>query len=950
MAVSTVGGAGHARAGEIPSTALGSLSPGAARTTVEPVLIGRESECARLDELLDNARLGRSGALVVRGEAGIGKTALLEYARERAEGMSVVHTVGVESEIELEFSALLDVCRPLLGHVSEITERQAMALRAALGVSPADSLDRFAIGAATLGLLAAAAEASPLVVLVDDAQWVDASSAETLLFATRRLDADRVVVLYAAREEDGRFEAPGLESISLEGLSWEAASHVLHGQVEIAPAVADRLYDATGGNPLALLELPSVLSPEQLGGVVPLDEPLPAGSSVERAFGRRAEALSEDARVALLLAAVSWSRSLDTILPALDLRGLGPGSLEEAEDAGLVKLVDGTLAFRHPLVRSAVYQAAAPSERRAAHRALARACGGKVSDEGAWHLAAAAIGPDEEVAEALAEVAERARARNAHAEAAAALERAARLSPVPSFRVERFIEAAEAAWVVADPGRTLGLIDAAQDGPAGPAERARMLSLRGAVEGRVGQLSVARDLFLEAEALVVEESRSDAAAFVRAAASVTFFAGDLPAAVALARRQRDLAPRDDSELDGRADTMLGWLLFLSGNADEGTQFLERAVDLLLTPSEPSLLELHNAGVALSLLERTAAGDDVLARALRLARQEGAPRAVLSGLAQLTLFDVQAGRWQLALAHGEEGLALAGQLGHMDQHASIAIELARIDAARGAEVRCRERVNESVRLAGEHGIVTARVAAEIVLGELELSLGRSAEAIEQLQGSAAEVERLGIHDRYTSPHPSLVEALVRSGRRDESADVLARYAAIAQGGTPLWGGALLARGNGMLAEDHDEADEHFGEALRLHALVEDRFQHARTLLAFGERLRRGGRRLEARSRLRGALELFQELEARPWTERTEQELRASGERLRRRESFEAEQLTPQELQIALQVAEGKTNKEVGAALFLSHKTVEFHLSRIYRKLDLNSRAELIRRFAAEGAPV
>lgn len=912
------------------------------------MLIGRESECARLDELLDRARRGRSGALVVRGEAGIGKTALLEYARERAEGMTVVHTVGVESEIELEFSALLDVCRPLLGHVAEITERQATALRAALGVSPADSLDRFAIGAATLGLLAAAAEASPLVVLVDDAQWVDASSAETLLFATRRLDADRVVVLYAARDEDGRFEAPGLESISLEGLSWEAASQVLHGRVEIAPAVADRLYDATGGNPLALLELPSVLSPEQLGGVVPLEEPLPAGSSVERAFGRRAEALSEDARAALLVAAVSWSMALDTILPALDLRGLGPGSLEEAEDAGLVKLVDGTLVFRHPLVRSAVYQTAAPSERRAAHRALARACGGKVSDEGAWHLAAAAIGPDEEVAEALADVAERARARNAHAEAAAALERAARLSPDPSLRVERFIAAAEAAWVVADPGRALGLIAAAQDGPASPAERARMLRLRGAIEGRVGQLSVACNLLLEAEALVADESPRDAATILIGAASATFFAGDLPAAAALAGRLRDLAPRDGTALDGSADTVLGWTHYLSGRADEGRPVLERAVDVLLAPSEPSLLQLHNAGVALGLLERTAEGDALLLRASRIARQEGGPRAVLTALTQLTLFDVHAGRWKLAAAHGEEGLALAGQLGHVDQHASIAIELARIDAARGAEVRCRERVTEGVRLADEHGIVTARVAAEIVLGELELSLGRSTEAIEQLQRSAAEVERLGIHDRYTTPHPSLVEALVRSGRRDESADVLARYAAIALGGTPLWGGALLARGKGMLAEHDDEADEHFDEALRLHARVEDCFQHARTLLAYGERLRRGGRRQGARARLRSALELFQELEARPWAERTEQELRASGERLRRRESTEAEQLTPQELQIALQVAEGRTNKDVGAALFLSHKTVEFHLSRIYRKLDLNSRAELIRRFAPEGA--
>ena len=912
------------------------------------MLIGREGECARIDELLDRARMGRSGALVIRGEAGIGKTALLEYAAERAEEMTVVRTLGVESEAELEFSSLLDVCRPLLGFLGELPEPHAEALRAALDLGPAVTVDRFAIGAATLGLLAAAAEAAPLLVLVDDAHWLDPSSADALLFATRRLQADRALILLATREGEGRqLETPGIEVMLLAGLSPDAATGLLRERAELTPEVADRLYEATGGNPLALLELPTQLSAEQIAGVAPLEEPLPAGSTVELAFARRANALPAESRRALLVAAVSRSAAVEPVIGAFDELGLSATALEPAEDAGLVRLSGERLEFRHPLVRSAVYHAAPPSERRAAHRALADSLA-RDDDHPlrAWHLAAGALGPDEEIAAALEAVADRARGRNAHPEAAVALEKAARLTPDPAARVRRFAQAAEAAWVVTDSGRTLGLIEAAEDGPAGPAERARLLALRGVIERRVGLQSTARDFLLEAAAMTAEESPRDAANILVSATSVTFFAGDLAAAVEVARRLRDLAPRDGTELDGRADATLGWILFVSGNADEGRPVLQRAVDVLLAAEEPSFLRLHNAAVALSLLERTAEADELLLDAIRMAREQGGPRAVLTALDQLTLADVQAGRWELAVAHGEEGLVLAEQLGDADQHASISIRLAKIDAARGEDPTCCGRIDECVRRADEHGALTMRAGAEGVLGLLELGVGRYTDAIEQLERVCGQVEGLGLHDRDNSPHPDLVEALVRAGRREAAAEVLDRYAERARAGTPLWGGALVARCRGMLADDDEQADAHFTEALALHGQVDDRFQQARTLLVLGERLRRTRRRRDARSRLREALGHFEELGATPWAERARTELRATGETLRRRESFEEEQLTPQELQIALQVAEGKTNKDVGAALFLSHKTVEFHLSRIYRKLEINSRAELIRRFAAD----
>jgi DNA-binding CsgD family transcriptional regulator len=913
------------------------------------VLIGREPECARLDELIERARMGRSGALVIRGEAGIGKTSLLDYALRRATGMTVVRTVGIESEAELEFSGLLDVCRPLLGCVDELTERQASALRSALGVGPAASLDRFDIGAATLGLLAAAAEASPLLVLVDDAQWLDSSSAETLLFATRRLDADRVLVLYATRDDVGEFDAPGLEQLVLGGLSRDAAALMLHDRLEIAPDVVDRVYAATGGNPLALAELPSALTLEQLAGSEPLAEPLPAGTSVERAFGRRAETLPTATRSALLVAAVSWSSSLDVVLPAIESLGLDPTSLEAAEDAGLVQLDGAAVEFRHPLVRSAVYHAAAPSERRSAHRALAQASGGAASDEGTWHLAAAALGPDEDVASALDQVASRASARDARAEATAALERAARLTPDQARRATRFAAAAEAAWLVADAGRTLALVAAAEEAGPTEGERARLLGLRGAIERRVGTQAAARDLLLEAEALVAETRPEVAADLLVGAASASFFAGDLDMGIGLARRLRERTQRDGTEPDGRADTTLGWILVESGRWDEGRPYLERAADVLLAHPEPSLRHLHNAAVSLGLLERTSEADELLLRANRLARRQGGPRAVLLGLDQLTLAHVQAGRWDVAVADGQEGMVLARQLGDTE-NTNITMQLARVAAARGDEDACREHVAECIRLADEHGVVTTGTTARAVLGLLELGFGRLPEAIEQLEAATSRVEELGLHDRETSPHPDLVEALLRGGSREDAERVLERFAPRARAGTPIWGGALVARCRGMLAGDEDGAGAHFTEALELHAQVEDRFQHGRTLLAFGERLRRAGERRDARERLRTALQLFEGLGAKPWIERVEQELRASGETLRRRDETTVDELTPQELQVALQVAEGKTNKQVGAALFLSHKTVEFHLSRIYRKLDISSRAELIRRYAGDAAAI
>ena len=544
------------------------------------MLVGRESECARLDELLDRARRGRAAALVIRGEAGIGKTALLEYTANLAEGMTVVRSCGVESEAQLEFSALLEVCWPLRDHLGELPDHQADLLRSALGIGPGDERDRFSVGAATLGLLAACAETNPVCVVVDDAQWLDAASREALVFATKRLQADRAALLFAAREgEERRFEASGIESIPLSGLPREAAARLLHreGASPVAPEVADRLVETTRGNPLALLELPGLLSPEQLSGMAPLEDPLPAGSAVERAFAGRAEALPESARTALMVAAVSSSSAAEQIVAGMARLGIPVEALEPAEDAGLVQLVDQRVEFRHPLVRSAVYHAAAPSERRSAHRALAEGLPPTARPEArAWHLAGAALGPDEPAAAALEQAAEDARGRGGYAAAAAALERAARLSPDPAVAIGRLAAAADAAWSAGRTDAASALVREALDGPADDGLRARALRLHGSIEFFAGNSEAAAAAMLEAVSLL---ERTDPGAAVAAAADAVNALARLregERALETAEKARSLAAEDGGEADAEATITMGYALCFAGRYGDSEPYLRRS--------------------------------------------------------------------------------------------------------------------------------------------------------------------------------------------------------------------------------------------------------------------------------------------------------------------------------------------------------------------------------------
>jgi DNA-binding CsgD family transcriptional regulator len=912
------------------------------------MLVGREAECDRVERVLESARRGRSAALLVHGEPGVGKTSLLRYAIERADAMTVVRATGVEFEAELEFSGLLELCRPLLHHLDELPELQAKALRGVLGREETDVRDRFAIGAATLSLLAAAAEHEPLLVAVDDAHWLDRPSADALRFAARRLLADRVAVVVATRLGEGAaFELPGAEELSLAPLDLEATRALLEQTIgsAVPDAVVAVAHTATDGNPLALLELPGALTPEQLAGRERLEEPLPVGTTVERAFAGRLELLPEPTRRGLLVLALATVDRVEAVASALSALGLEAGSLEPAEDVRLIEIDEGRVSFRHPLVRSVLTHAASGSDRRAAHRALAEASTGVADAERrAWHLAGAALGPDEATAAALAEAGARARERSGFGPASAALERAARLTLDESLRLERIAAAAECAWLAGATERSVVLLDEALGSDPGPRQRARLLHRRGRLEVFTGSQDTAYAMLLEGGRLAESEDPGLAAVLLGDAVEPCCYSGRVEDGIGVAQRAREHAPRDGTFVDAHAEYWLGTALAFAGRPREAAHCYERLLGLLRgVPDATRLWALIVESNVLAMLDRSAEGYTVSAEAVRLARQDG-PTSLASTLALVSRSGVRAGYWQWAVVAAMEGLTLARELAQTIYVVEPLCDLTRIEAARGEAEACRTHAAEVLGLAKRHGLAVVRERVRTSLGLLELGLGHPEEALRHLDEVARSPTALGFHDRDIVPEADRVEALVRLGRIGEAREALGDSIERLERTGPAWGAAVGARLRALVGDD-EAFEASFATALELHRGLDDAFSRARTQLAFGERLRRAGRRRDARVQLRAALETFDELGAVPWLERASGELRASGETLRKRQPHEAEELTPQELQVAQLVAEGKTNKEVGAALFLSHKTVEYHLGQIYRKLSVGSRVELARQFAA-----
>ncbi|MEA2149084.1 MAG: hypothetical protein QOD69_914 [Solirubrobacteraceae bacterium] len=901
--------------------------------------VGRTTECARIGLLLDTARRGRSGALVLRGEAGIGKSVLLRYAADQANGMTVQWACGVQSESELPFASLSELLRPFLGQLDVLPQTQSAALRGALALGPRDASDRFAVYTAVLSLLAATAEDAPLLCLLDDAQWFDTASADALLFAARRLEAEGVALLFAAREDEGSgFDARGLEELALRGLYADDAAVLiaLYAAQPPVPEVAERLVRETAGNPLALVEVSRLLSEEQLAGREPLSDPLPAGATAEHSFRRRIDARSERARQALLLAAAAAGDDLGAILTAARALGVEASAFEEAEAAGLIAVTEARLSFPHPLVRSAAYSCASPAERRAVHRALAEAVG---EEQRAWHLAAAAFGPDEEVARALERAADSARERHGYAAAATALERAARLSPAESARAKRLFSAADAAERGGQTEQALHLLARALKSTDDPRLRAAIEHVLGRIELFRGRTHVAQQLLAMGAATIEPLDPDLAARMLADAALASLLAGDAHGSVQMGRRAQSALQARGGSTELITKLFLGTALYRVGQVHEGLQ-LVRSVPAIAEnkPVEPYYL-IH-AGHIL-----TWAGEYARARALLRRAVDDIRSTAALGLLPFALYassglDARTGRWTSAYADASEAVRIASDTDNPFWRCHALGHLALIEAGQGREEQCRAHASEALALARSLDIEEPREIGD-ALGLLELGLGHPEEAIRHLKP----VARVAVEDTGGQPVlaraslPDLVEAYVLCGRSPPD-ELVAALTAPAEAPEADSFRGLAERCRGLLADD-ERFDAHFAAALRSFELAGMPFSTARTALSYGERLRRNGQRVESRVQLRAALEIFLRLGARAWAGRAERELRTTGEKVRRREASAAKELSPQELQISLVVAQGVTNREAGAALFLSPKTIEYHLSHVYRKLGVRSRTELAR---------
>jgi DNA-binding CsgD family transcriptional regulator len=888
------------------------------------VLIGREAEMRAIDEALSSARLGNSSCLVIRGEPGIGKTALLEYAIEQAgDGMRVLSARGVEFETGVAFAGLHELLHPALGGIERLMPIHASALRSSLGLGERIEADRLIVGAAVLDLISTIAEERPVLVVIDDAQWLDRASTEAIAFATRRMIADPVAVLVAAREgEDSPLLAAGLPELAVGGLDLSQATDLLHN--EFPTELMEKLVAATGGNPLALLELARAGSP------ISAYSELPVVTSVERAYLRRAGGLSDGARDVLLLLAASGDGDLmKRTNPAQD-------DIDEAEGAsGLVRTGPLGIEFVHPLARAAIYHSASAPQRRAAHRAIAGAMTGMTADQGrrAWHLAAAATGTDDEAAAALEEAGQNARESSAYDAAAEAMAEAARLSADQESRARRLLGAAENAWLAGHAERALELL-----------RSARRLAASADIDVLEGHIAMRRGAVAEGFRTLVAAAESvdrlRAIRILSDASISAYFAGHPAQTLRAATRALGMLREEDPpEVGACAYVSYGLLAILAGHGSDGPEKLRASMRLFERiqsfAADPLLLE--SASLAGLFLREAKAGRELLERALRHAREQ-APTAALPSLLFLLGRDAAAtDRWPLAHALYEEASRMARETTQSTRLAGILAGLAWLEALEGNEEQARTHAAEAGALAEQFGMSFFKAWSLIALGLLEMGLGHPEDALRRFRECAALLREIEIDDPDLSPVPEIVDALVRLGREKEAPMLLPDFEQAAAAKGQPFALARAARARALIAGSDFPA--HYEEALRHHRATPDVFEQARTQLYFGERLRRSRRKVDARKQLREALQVFDRLGAAPWAERALAELKVSGETARVRDDRYRRQLTPQELQVALTLAEGATTREAAARLYLSPKTVEYHLRHVYDKLEIRTREEL-----------
>lgn len=884
------------------------------------MLVGRDPERRLIDSLLDDARGGTSGSLVLRGEAGIGKTALLAHAADTG-AMRTLSCAGVPSEHDLAFAGLEQMLRPLHALVERLPGPQAAALRSALGISSERTEDRLLLGLATLNLLAEASEEGPVLCLVDDLQWVDDPSAQAMLFAARRLGAEGVAMLFAVREDPlSWFDAAGLAQLSLAPLPDAAAREILaaaRGR-SLAQDVQARLLREARGNPLALLELPARGRPASEPG------------GLEAAFRARAAALPSQTRALLLLAAAGERAEPRTWAELALLGGLPEDAVDAGVREGLVGDADA-VAFRHPLARTAVYGAASPAERAEAHRTLAAVAADPLAR--VLHLAAACSAPDEALADELERAASGAARRGAFASAAGVFARSAELSVDVAARVRRLIAAARANLDAGDLPAAARLVDQALPDARTGLEQAAIASVRGALELQRGTPAAAYELLLAGSRAAAAEDPQRALDLQAQAITPAFVAGWPERAFRDAHELLATLPPTGRVHEPFLRAFLSAVVAAEDGAREDARtLLAPAVSLGSRAGDFRLLVW--AAIASAYLGDLHSAGELSARGVALARAAGSfdtlPIALL-GSARLA---VNAGGYERAEDVTREGMELTSQLAQENLETCFSALLVRCLAARGSVEECRETAESTLNRALAHGLAAAADDVRVGLAELELSFGRASAASEILESISHPLFRL-------VAAPLRVEASVIGGARRPDPETLEALEILEQQASDPARLGLQARARALLAPSAELAEPLFVQALSHLREQAQPFERARTELAYGESLRRSQRRTDARVQLRSALATFEGLGTPRWAERARLELEATGISARRRDPSTLDALTPQELRIARLVAEGATNRDVASQLFLSPKTVEYHLRKVYLKLGVSSRVELAR---------
>ncbi|MEU3655933.1 AAA family ATPase [Streptomyces sp. NPDC032161] len=907
-------------------------------------LHGRRSECGALDQVIAGARAGRSEVLVLRGEPGVGKSALTQYLVRSATGCQILRAVGVESEMELAFAGLHQLCLPMMGRLDRLPGPQRDALSVAFGLRAGSAPNRFLVGLAVLGLLAEAAEEQPLVCVVDDAQWLDRVSAQTLAFVARRLLAERVALVFAVRTSTpapGDDPLVGLREMVVQGLRDDDARALLESVVpgRLDERIRDRIVAETRGNPLALLELTRGATAAELAGGFGRPDARPLASQIEQSFLRRIGALPDAAQRLLLAAAAEPVGDVSLLRRVAEALGIGADAAGAVEAAGLIEF-GARVRFRHPLVRSAAYRAADPEERREVHRALAEVTDPDAdSDRRAWHRAHAAAEPDEVLAGELERSAGRAQTRGGIAAAAAFLRRATELTPDSAGRGTRAVAAAQAAFEAGAPDAALELLAAAELSPSDEVRQARLTRLRAQIVFARRRGGEALPLLLDAADRLARVGDRQAREAYLDAIGAAVFAGRLQertgvrevAETALSAPRGPRPPRPtDMLLDGLAT-------YLAEGRVEGASLLKPALGAFRRAAGRDGDDVMR-WLWLTWLVAGDMWDDetwhvLTAQAVRSARVTGALNFLPLALGYRAAVHVHAGEFDLASALIDESAAITEGTGH----SPIAYPSLLLMAWRGENARAAELIRSAARDAiswGEGRVIGLEHYLRTVLYN---GLGRYQDALATAE-RAVEHEDLAV---VGFALVELVEAGARSGAPEAAAAALRRLEERARASGTDWALGVLARSAALLC-DGPAADRLYREAIEHLEGSRIAVHLARTHLVYGEWLRRENRRIEAREQLRTAYEMLRGFGATAFAERARRELLATGETVRQRTidlPDVRKTLTAQEAQIARLAAAGMTNSEIGAELFISPRTVEWHLHKVFTKLDVNSRNKL-----------